>query len=110
VLITAAVEEPVYREYRSLYSRYTRRLFTGSVSHALRKARKIGGARVRLSAIDPWLLCLPLVLAEEKAKIEPVVDGGGCSPDAVSVAIKETGVEESEEGRRCCSFFCSHSF
>jgi hypothetical protein len=36
VLITAAVEEPVYHEYRSLYSQYIGRLFTGSVRHALR--------------------------------------------------------------------------
>jgi hypothetical protein len=35
VLITTAVEEPIYREYRSLYSRYIGRMFTGSVSHAL---------------------------------------------------------------------------
>jgi hypothetical protein len=35
VLITAAADEPVYCEYRSLYSRYTGRLFTSTVSHAL---------------------------------------------------------------------------
>jgi hypothetical protein len=36
VLITAAAaDEPVYRKYRSLYSRYTCHLFTGTVSHAL---------------------------------------------------------------------------
>jgi hypothetical protein len=35
VLITAAADEPVYREYRSMYSRYTGRLFTGTVGHAL---------------------------------------------------------------------------
>jgi hypothetical protein len=36
VLITATADEPVYREYRSLYSRYTGRLFTCTVSHALK--------------------------------------------------------------------------
>jgi hypothetical protein len=35
VLITVAADEPVYCEYRSMYSRYTGRLFTGTVSHAL---------------------------------------------------------------------------
>jgi hypothetical protein len=32
VLISASADEPVYREYRSLYSRYTGRMFTVTVS------------------------------------------------------------------------------
>jgi hypothetical protein len=35
VLTSASADKPVYREYRSLYSRYTCRIFKGSVSHAL---------------------------------------------------------------------------
>jgi hypothetical protein len=38
VLITVAADEPVYREYRSLYSRDTGRLFTSTISHALRSS------------------------------------------------------------------------
>jgi hypothetical protein len=37
VLITASANEPANREYRSLYSRYTGRMSTDSVSHALRE-------------------------------------------------------------------------
>jgi hypothetical protein len=43
VPISATADEPVYREYRSLYSQYTCRMFTVTVSHALTLLQLIQG-------------------------------------------------------------------